>query len=91
MKRERCKNQRFQNTEQCNRNLFPTYFYHTLGLYFAFVCTNKSQRFGVLHFTSHTFVGVTDVQCTLYITNVLLHECVYWHMHLKTIQVRETP
>ena len=29
--------------------------------FFPSVCTNKSQRLGVLHFTSYAFVGVTNV------------------------------
>ena len=51
------------------------------------VCVCKQvTNFGICSFYKYTFVCVT-----MYIKNDLLHECVYWHMHLKTIQIRETP
>ena len=36
--------------------------------FFPFVCTNKSQRMEVLHFTSYTFVGVNDVHEGRFVT-----------------------
>ena len=68
MKKELCKNKKFQNTKQFNEKVFPKSFDHTFLLFFPLVCTNKSQRLGILHSTSYTFVGVKDVHQERFVT-----------------------